>query len=77
MTALAGESALGVSTAPCNPGIISVGLTITVAVTSWRDAKYGRHQARGLTGALRYNTNEWLSAARPGTSRTIASAEGT
>lgn len=44
MTALAGESALGMSTALCNPlGIISVGLAITVAVTSWRDAKYGRH----------------------------------
>lgn len=44
MSALAGEAALGMSTALCNPlGIISVGLAITVAVTSWRDAKYGRH----------------------------------
>ena len=44
MTALAGESALGMSTALCNPlGIISLGLAITVAVTAWRDAKYARH----------------------------------
>jgi len=44
LSALAGESALGMSIALCNPlGIISVGLSITVAVIAWRDAKYARH----------------------------------
>jgi len=34
------------SVALCNPlGIISVGPAITVTVVSWRDSKYGRHEA--------------------------------
>ncbi|AUI50465.1 hypothetical protein AC20117_06135 [Arthrobacter crystallopoietes] len=44
LTALAGESALGMSIALCNPlGIISIALSITVTVVCYRDAKYARH----------------------------------
>jgi hypothetical protein len=44
LTALAGEAALCMSIALCNPlGIISIALSITVTMVCCRDAKYVRH----------------------------------